>query len=88
MKKLLEELWYCEFGEKFKEINGEQKELLELIIQNKKKLNETLDEKEKDTLEKLEDSIHELNDLYQKEAFFKGVRLATSFICEALYDNS
>lgn len=87
MKKLLEELWYSDLWENLGEKEQGREELLDLIIKNENRLKETLNEKEMDTLEKLENCIQELNDLSQKEAFIKGVRVATAFLCEALYGN-
>ncbi|MBE6605645.1 MAG: hypothetical protein E7635_01225 [Ruminococcaceae bacterium] len=84
MKNLLEELWYSYDMTDTNENEEQRSELLGLIVRNEDKLKETLNEKEMDTLTKLENCIQELNDLSQKEAFIKGVRFAASFMCEAL----
>ena len=84
MKNLLEELWYSYDMTDTNENEEQRSELLNLIVLNEDRLKETLNEKEMDILTKLENCIQELNDLSQKEAFIKGVRFATSFMCEAL----
>lgn len=81
----ISELWYgnihpfeqCTYGDK------RVKELMKLIVRNRDALGETLTEKQKEVLEKLEECINEMNDYAEQDAFSYGFRLGVRLISEA-----
>lgn len=81
----ISELWYgnihpfeqCTYGDK------RVKELMKLIVRNRDALGETLTEKQKEVLEKIEECINEMNDYAEQDAFSYGFRLGVRLISEA-----
>ena len=74
---IIRELWYgnvapfeqCTRGDK------QMKELLLLMARNRDELEETLTEKQKETLEKFEENMNEMHGIAERDAFSYGFRL-------------
>ena len=85
MPKTLDDLWYgnlspldqCTVG------NKRLKELLPLMARNRDELGETLTDKQKETLGKLEDCINEIHSVTERDAFSYGFRLGVHLMAEA-----
>ena len=52
----------------------------------KKELNESLNERENELLEKYTNKISEIDDLFLRQTFEKGVFFASSFLVEVLHN--
>lgn len=87
MKSILDELWYGNIDPQVDATrdNKEVKDLLSLAMQNREKLCEKLNDKEKETLEKYDDCIIEMNSLIEKETFRYGVSLGMRLSAESLF---
>ena len=74
MKSILEELWYGNIDPQVDATrdNKEVKNLLALMMQNREKLCEKLNDEEKEILEKYDDCINEMNAIIEKEVFAYG----------------
>ena len=82
---IIRELWYgnvapfeqCTRGDK------QLKELLKLVARNKEKLDASLTEKQKETLEKFEEALNEMHSIAERDAFSYGLRLGIRLMAEA-----
>ena len=82
---IIKELWYgnvspfeqCTRGDK------QMKELLSLMARNRDELEETLTEKQKETLEKFEENMNEMHGIAERNAFSYGFRLGVQLMAEA-----
>ena len=82
---IIKELWYgnvapfeqCTRGDK------QLKELLSLMARNRDELEETLTEKQKETLEKFEENMNEMHGIAERDAFSYGFRLGVQLMAEA-----
>lgn len=86
VRSILEELWYGRI-EPYDDIHmtKEERHLIDLIAENRERLEKTLTEQQKEQLEKYIDCSQELSDLMQKEVFLHGFRLGARIVIEALY---
>ena len=86
VRSILEELWYGRI-EPYDDIRmtKEERHLIDLIAENRERLEKTLTEQQKEQLEKYIDCSQELSDLMQKEVFMHGFRLGARIVIEALY---
>ena len=83
--KIIDELWYgnispfeqCSRGDK------QLKELLALIVRNKKELDASLTDKQKAIFEKFEDCVNEMNSITERNAFSCGFKLGMHIMAEA-----
>ena len=77
MKSILEELWYGNTDPQVDATrdNKEVKNLLTLMMQNREKLCEKLNDEEKEILEKDDDCQIEMNSLIEREIFRHAVSL-------------
>ncbi len=86
MKGILEELWYgnvhpqehCTDGNK--QINH----LLDLMGRNRDELTATLTDKQKETLEKYEDCLNEMNGIIEREIFAHAFKLGGKIMLETV----
>lgn len=85
VRSILEELWYGRI-EPYDDIRmtKEERHLIDLIAENRERLEKTLTEQQKEQLEKYVDCFQELSDLTQKEVFLHGFRLGARIVIEAL----
>ena len=74
---LLEDLWYGNVNphEAILTDSKRYKHLLSLMARNRDELNETLTEKQSETLEKYDAAVNEMHSLSEVEAFSYGFRL-------------
>lgn len=86
MENTIKELWYGNVCacEKCGRITEEEKELSDLILRNRTKLEECLNESEKETLEKYVDCLNELSCIEETKAFVEGFRLGIRIFFDAL----
>ena len=86
MRSILEELWYGNVctSDECRETAKEQKELMELIARHHDNLQATLTEKQKETLEKLDDCYTELTDINERETFVYAFRLGARIAIEVM----
>lgn len=84
MNKTLSDLWYYILEQHPFETRAEAKELLDRAVEKEEALHATLTRQQKEYLKKYEDCLGELYDVYEKEAFIKGIRFATNFLMEAM----
>ena len=87
MKSILEELWYGNIDPQVDATrdNKEVKNLLTLMMQNREKLCEKLNDEEKDILEKYDDCQIEMNSLIEREIFRYAVSLGMRLSFESLF---
>jgi len=83
---VLEDLWYGNIDPHEAILTGSKryKHLLSLMGRNRDELNETLTEKQSETLEKYDVAINEMHSLSEVEAFSYGFRLGVRLIVEAV----
>ena len=87
MKSILEEFWYGNIDPQVDATrdNKEVKNLLALMMQNREKLCEKLNDEEKEILEKYDDCQIEMNSLIEREIFRYAVSLGMRLSIEALF---
>ena len=83
---LLEDLWYGNIDPHEAILAGSKryKHLLSLMARNRDELNETLTEKQSETLEKYDEAVNEMHSLAEVEAFSYGFRLGVRLMIEAV----
>ena len=87
MKKTILDLWYGNTDpQEHKNDDPRIKDLMKLAARNSGELSETLNEKQKDLLEKYSDAIQELNSLNERSVFVYAFRLGMCLAFEALSD--
>ena len=87
MKSILEEFWYGNIDPQVDATrdNKEVKNLLALMMQNREKLCEKLNDEEKAILEKYDDCQIEMNSLIEREIFRYAVSLGMRLSIEGLF---
>ena len=82
---LLENLWYGNIDphEAILTDSKRYKHLLSLMARNRDELNETLTEKQSETLEKYDAAVNEMHSLSEVEAFSRGFRVGARMMIEA-----
>ena len=82
---VLEDLWYGNIDphEAILTDSKRYKHLLSLMARNRDELNETLTEKQSETLEKYDATVNEMHSLSEVEAFSYGFRLGVKLMIEA-----
>ena len=85
---LLEELWYgnINFQEQGTGYTSKVKEITKRMDDSHDILFESMTDQQKDWLEQYDDSVHEMYSIFEKDAFVIGVRFATGFLVETMYD--
>ena len=86
MAKLLEDIWNNYQLEKKPQIDNEEKEIINRLVQNERKFTELLNREQTIAYENFDACINELHTLIEKDAFIKGVRFATKFLIESIYE--
>ena len=86
MRSILEELWYGRI-EPYDNapMSKEERHLVDLIAENRERLEKTLTKQQKEQLEKYIDCSREFSELSQKDMFLCGFRLGARIVIEALY---
>lgn len=86
MLSLLEELWYGNIcpQEQSTEHNKEVKNLISLMGKNRDELSSTLTDAQKETLEKYDDCVNEMNGIIEREIFSYGFRLGARIMLEVM----
>lgn len=82
MSSIIEELWYGNVAPH--ESIPVDKRLLSLMSRNREKLEETLTEKQKELLNKYDESLNEMHSAQELEAFSCGFRIGARLMAEAL----
>ena len=87
MKSIFEEFWYGNIDPQVDATrdNKEVKNLLALMMQNREKLCEKLNDEEKEILEKYDDCQIEMNSLIEREIFRYAVSLGMRLSFESLF---
>ena len=87
MKSILEELFYGNICPGFdgREANKEARQLMKYIADHHDNLQETLTEKQRETLEKFDDCQAELTDINEREIFIYAFRLGARIAIEVLF---
>ena len=82
---IINELWYGNVSPFEQCTRGDKrlKELLKLVARNREKLDGTLTDKQKETLEKFEDCMNEMHSITERDAFSYGFRLGVQLMAEA-----
>ena len=83
--KILDELWYGNIAPFEQSTLGNKRfaELLKLVNQDREDLVRTLMDKQKETLEKYEETANEMYSVTEREAFSYGFRLGVRLMTEA-----
>ena len=83
--KILDELWYGNIAPFEQSTSGDKRfaELLKLVNQNREELNGMLTDKQKETLEKYEETVNEMYNVTERDAFSYGFRLGARLMAEA-----
>ena len=82
---IIKGLWYGNVSpfEQCTRGDTQLKELLSLMARNREELEETLTEKQKETLEKFEEALNEMHSIAERDAFSYGLRLGIRLMAEA-----
>lgn len=89
MKKTILDLWYGNTDpQEHRDDDPRIRDLLKIMGRNHSELYETLDEKQKEVLEKYVDATNELNCLSEKSIFVYAFRLGMRLAFEALSDKN
>ena len=83
--KILDELWYGNIAPLEQSTLGDKRfaELLNLVNQNREELVRTLTDKQKETLEKYEETMNEMYSVSERDAFSYGFRLGVRLMAES-----
>ena len=86
MKSILEELWYGNVCPNIecREVTEETKKLMGYIADQHDSLRATLTEKQKEILEKFDDSYAELTDINERKTFAYAFRLGARIAIEVM----
>ena len=86
MRSILEELWYGNVcpSEGCREVKKETKELMKFIAEHHDNLYATLNEKQKELLEKFDDCSAELTDTNERDIFVYAFRLGAKIMLEVM----
>lgn len=84
MRGILEELWYGNVHpqEQCTDGNKQIKHLLGLMGRNRDELTATLTDKQKETLEKYEDCLNEMNGIIEREIFAHAFKIGGKIMLE------
>ena len=87
---VIENLFYGNISpcEKVLTRGSEYSRLLQLAAKNEEKLYVLLSPQQTEQFEKLKESIIDMNNISEKEAFVDGFRLGVQLIAESIYDKS
>ena len=84
MKETLEKLWHEYLLDDCAIIDtDEEQELTKKAAELHEKASASLNKEQKENIEKFIDTLHEIETLFAKKAFFKGCEFAVSFLLEA-----
>lgn len=86
MNKTLEDLWYSYQTENPNDPVSEKKHLAAALNSAGQRLRADLTDEQKEALENYEECLNEIGGIAEREAFIKGVRFATKFLIEAMYE--
>ena len=83
---VLDEMWYGNIDPVETVVDGNRyyKGLLSLMGRNRDELSRELSEAQKETLEKYDDNVREMNSISEKEAFKYGFRLGVKIMTECM----
>ena len=83
--KILDELWYGNIAPLEQSTRGDKRftELLKLVNQNREELSGALTDKQKEMLEKYEETMNEMYNVAERDAFSYGFRLGIRLMTEA-----
>ena len=83
--KITDELWYGNIAPFEQCTRGDKrlKELLKLVARNSEELDNTLTEKQKETLEKFVECMNEMHSITERDAFSYGFKLGVQLMAEA-----
>ncbi|MBQ3604341.1 MAG: hypothetical protein IJA02_10905 [Clostridia bacterium] len=84
MKSMLEDLWYSYLIEKKIDLSDSDRSVINLYSEKHDKIFDTLSDTQKRLFESYEDSFSEMCNIYEKEAFIKGVSFAVRLFVSAL----
>ena len=86
MQSILEELWYGNISPAIEchKNTQETKELKSYLANHREVLSATLTEKQRETLEKLDDCLEELSAINEREIFIYAFKLGARITLEAL----
>lgn len=90
MKNILEEFWYGNI-DPLEQSTGKShavKELLKLKGRNRDRLHNSMTAEQRETLEKYDDCINEMNSIMEVELFSYAFRLGGQFMLAMLMDDS
>ena len=82
--KTLDELWFGNIApmEQCNSYSQEMRELIGYVARHREELDNTLTDKQKETLEKLMDCSNELNGKFERQAFEYGFKLGMQLTIE------
>ena len=87
MKKTILDLWYGNTDpQEHKNNDPRIKDLLKLVARNSSELSNSLNEKQKELLEKYSDTVYELHTLNERSIFVYAFRLGMRLAFEVLSD--
>ena len=87
MKKTILDLWYGNTDpQEHKNDDPRIKDLLKLVARNSSELSNSLNENQKELLEKYSDTVYELHTLNERSIFVYAFRLGMRLAFEALSD--
>ena len=85
MSGTIDELWYGNVSPFEQCTRGDMrlKDLLKLVARNCEELDDTLTDKQKETLERFEEYMNEMHSITERDAFSYGFRLGVQLMAES-----
>ena len=87
MNETLEALWYSYLNDERVPFDPERDRLVEKLQSKEEKLRASLSAEQIAAIEEYEGCRDSLGSLAERDAFFRGVRIATKFLFDALCEN-
>ena len=88
MQKLLEDLWESYQAEETLKPTQEEQNISARMIECEKSLRKELTFLQKNVLEEYVRHLDNLSEIYTRQAFVSGIRFATRYLLETLFENS
>ena len=84
MKNLIEDLWFSYFIEERTVISDSDRIIVNSSKQKRDKIYNALNNEQKNDFDDYEENSNNICNIYEKEAFVKGVRFAVEFLFGAI----
>lgn len=84
MKNTLEDLWFSYLIEEGIALSDSDRIIVNSSSQKREEIYNTLSQTQRQAFEKYEENTNDMLNIYEKEAFIKGIKFATKFFINSL----